>query len=109
MGAGYIDYIIADRTLIPDEFRKHYSEKIVLLPNSYQANDRGRIISDTEFTRSGVGLPLEGFVFCCFNNCYKLTPHIFDCWMRILHHVEGSVLWLLGDNASAESNLMKSL
>ena len=98
MGAHYIDYIIADQTVIPDECRKFYSEKIVVLPNTYQANDRNRIISDKVFTRSDVRLPSQGFVFCCFNNSYKILPRVFDCWMRILKQVEGSVLWLLEDN-----------
>ena len=107
MGASYIDYIIADQTVIPDEFRKFYSEKIVVLPNTYQVNDRKRVISDKAFNRSDVGLPSQGFVFCCFNNNYKIMPRVFDCWMRILKQVEGSVLWLLEDNASAASNLKK--
>jgi protein O-GlcNAc transferase len=107
MGASYIDYIIADQTVIPDEFRKFYSEKIAVLPNTYQVNDRMRVISDKVFNRSDAGLPSQGFVFCCFNNAYKITPHVFDRWMRILKQVEGSVLWLLEVNASAASNLKK--
>jgi protein O-GlcNAc transferase len=107
MGASYIDYIIADQTVIPDESRKFYSEKIVVMPDTYQVNDRTRIVSDKAFNRSEVGLPSQGIVFCCFNNTYKITPHVFDRWMRILRQVEGSVLWLLEDNASASSNLRK--
>jgi protein O-GlcNAc transferase len=107
MGASYIDYIIADQTVIPDECRKFYSEKIAVLPNTYQVNDRKRVISDKAFNRSDVGLPAQGFVFCCFNNKYKITPHVFDRWMRILKQVEGSVLWLLEDNVSAANNLKK--
>jgi predicted O-linked N-acetylglucosamine transferase (SPINDLY family) len=107
MGAEYIDYIIADQTVIPDECRKSYSEKIAVLPNTYQASDRKRVISDKSFNRSDVGLPSQGFVFCCFNNKYKITPRVFDCWVRILKQVEGSVLWLLEDNASAANNLKK--
>ena len=107
MGAEYIDYIIADQTVIPDEFRKFYSEKIAILPNTYQASDRKRVISDKAFNRSDVGLPSQGFVFCCFNNKYKITPRVFDCWVRILKQVEGSVLWLSEDNASAANNLKK--
>ena len=78
MGASYVDYIVADQTVIPDECKKFYSEKIVVLPNSYQANDRKRVISDKVFTRSDVGLPSQRFVFCCFNNSYKILPRIFD-------------------------------
>ena len=107
MGASYIDYVIADQTVVPDECRKFYSEKIAILPNTYQVNDRKRVISDKAFNRSDVGLPSQGFVFCCFNNKYKITPHVFDRWMRILKQVEGSVLWLLEDNASSASNLKK--
>ena len=94
MGADYIDYLIADPTLIPASHQPHYTEKIVYLPNSYQSNDRKRQISDKVFTRSELGLPQQGFVFCCFNNNYKITPDVFDSWMRILTHVEGSVFWL---------------
>jgi predicted O-linked N-acetylglucosamine transferase (SPINDLY family) len=107
MGAEYIDYIIADAILIPEHSRQHYSEKIVYLPNSYQVNDAKRTISDKVFTRAELGLPSAEFVFCCFNNNYKITPHVFDGWMRILKQVEGGVLWLLEDNAKAASNLRK--
>jgi protein O-GlcNAc transferase len=107
MGASYIDYIVADQTVIPDELRKFYLEKIAFLPNNYLANDRKRVISDKAFTRSDVGLPSQGFVFCCFNSSYKISLHVFDSWMRILKQVEGSVLWLSKHNASATSNLKK--
>ena len=107
MGADYIDYLIADRTVIPVSDQKYFSEKIVYLPNSYQANDRKRRIADKTFTRAEVGLPEHAFVFCCFNNNFKITPGLFDCWMRILKQVDGSVLWLLEDNPSAASNLKK--
>ena len=107
MGASYIDYLIADPTAIPASKQKFFSEKIVYLPNSYQANDRKRCIGDKAFSRSEVGLPDEGFVFCCFNNNFKITPDVFDIWMRILKQVEGSVLWLLEGNASAAANLRK--
>ncbi|MBT8519245.1 tetratricopeptide repeat protein [Polynucleobacter paneuropaeus] len=107
MGAGYIDYLIADKTLIPAESQKFYSEKIVYLPNSYQVNDRKRVISSKQFTREELGLPEKGFVFCCFNNNYKITPDCFYRWMRILHAVEGSVLWLLQDNEWVIGNLQK--
>jgi predicted O-linked N-acetylglucosamine transferase (SPINDLY family) len=107
MGADYIDYLIADRILIPASDQKYFSEKIVLLPNSYQVNDRKRRIADKMFTRAEAGLPEHGFVFCCFNNNYKITPGMFDRWMRILGRVEGSVLWLYQDNASAAANLIK--
>jgi predicted O-linked N-acetylglucosamine transferase (SPINDLY family) len=107
MAAKYIDYIIADTTLIPVYNQKYYSEKIIYLPNSYQVNDRQRKIADTVFSKEELGLPKEGFIFCCFNNSYKITPIIFDGWMRILKAVEGSVLWLLEDNEFSALNLQR--
>jgi predicted O-linked N-acetylglucosamine transferase (SPINDLY family) len=107
MGAQYIDYIIADKTLIPQSHQQFYTEKVVTLPNSYQVNDRKRIISDRQFNKQELGLPERGFVFCCFNNNHKILPKTFDSWMRILKAVEGSVLWLLTDNPSVEPNLKK--
>jgi len=106
MGADYIDYLIADRQLIPEESRTHYAEKIVYLP-SFQANDRQRKISNKVFTREELGLPQTGFVFCCFNGNYKITPSTFDGWMRILRQVDGSVLFLYADNELAATNLRK--
>jgi predicted O-linked N-acetylglucosamine transferase (SPINDLY family) len=105
MGAPYMDYLIADSTIIPSELRQHYTEKIVALPASYQPNDSHRRISGTPATRAAQNLPESAFVFCCFNNAYKITPEVFDSWMRILTRVEGSVLWLLEDNATTSVNL----
>lgn len=105
MGVSYMDYLIADRTVIPEGREADYDEKIIRLPDCYQVNDRQRCIADPMFTREELGLPHEGFVFCCFNNSCKITPAIFDVWMRILKRVPGSVLWLLEDNAAAVSNL----
>ena len=107
MGADYIDYIIADKTLIPLDTQSSYTEKVVYLPNSYQVNDRKRAISEKQFTRHELGLPEDGFVFCCFNNNFKILPATFTSWMRILKAVEGSVLWLLQDNPWAVENLKK--
>jgi predicted O-linked N-acetylglucosamine transferase (SPINDLY family) len=107
LGASYIDYIIADQHVLPAQHRAFYTEKIAYLPNCYQANDRNKEIATRVFSRAECGLPAEGFVFCCFNNCYKITPTIFDCWMRILKAVEGSALWLLEDNATAAANLRR--
>jgi predicted O-linked N-acetylglucosamine transferase (SPINDLY family) len=107
LGADYMDYIIADKTLIPSESHACYSEKIVYLPNSYQVNDRQRIISDKQFTRQELDLPEAGFVFCCFNNNYKILPATFASWMRILKNVEDSVLWLLQDNPWVAENLKR--
>ena len=105
MGADYIDYLIADPTLIPAAHRADYAEKVVYLPDCYQPNDTRRRISDRIFTRAELGLPENAFVFCCFNNNYKITPGVFDSWMRILKAVPGSVLWLFEGNAAAASNL----
>ena len=84
MGSGYIDYLVADPTVVPADHRQFYSEKIAYLPNSYQVYDTKRVISERTFSRMEVGLPEDAFVFCCFNNNYKITPTVFDCWMRIL-------------------------
>jgi predicted O-linked N-acetylglucosamine transferase (SPINDLY family) len=108
MGADYIDYLIADSVLIPTEYQAYYSEKIAYLPNSYQVNDSTRPIANKQFTRAELGLPEQGFVFCCFNNNYKITPSVFDSWMRLLQQIEGSVLWLLSDNSTAETNLRQA-
>ena len=105
MGAPYIDYLVADPTLIPVEHRQYYSEKIAYLPNTYQVNDSLRKISERQFTRGEAGLPGDGFVFCCFNNSYKISPAIFDIWMQLLKQVEGSVLWLLENSTYARENL----
>ena len=107
MGAPYIDYLIADRTIIPEDAQRHYSEKIVYLPDCYQPNDRRRQIAATTPPRAAHGLPDSGFVFCSFNNNYKVTPDIFDIWMRLLQSVPGSVLWQLEVNAGAAGNLRK--
>ena len=107
MGAEYIDYIIADRILIPEDKQKYYSEKIVYLPNSYQVNIKERSVSDKPIDRRGMGLPKDAFVFCSFNNNYKITPETFDSWMRILQAVEDSVLWIFKTNDTAVENLKK--
>jgi predicted O-linked N-acetylglucosamine transferase (SPINDLY family) len=107
MGAPYIDYIIADSLVIPAGAEPDYSEKIVRLPGSYQVNDRNRPIAGRTFTRAGQGLPDTGFVFCCFNNTFKITPDVFALWMRILARTDGSVLWLYAENAEAAANLRR--
>jgi predicted O-linked N-acetylglucosamine transferase (SPINDLY family) len=107
LGAGYIDYIIADRTVLPAASRGFFDEKVVTLPHCYQANDRNRDIGARIFTRAECGLPAQGIVFCCFNNAYKISPETFSSWMRILGRVTGSVLWLLEDTPSAAANLRR--
>lgn len=101
------DYIIADRIVLPPEHAAHYSEQIVYLPDCYQVNDAKRGAVQSPPSRAACGLPGDAFVFCCFNNNYKITPPVFDLWMRLLKQVEGSVLWLLEDNADAAANLRR--
>jgi predicted O-linked N-acetylglucosamine transferase (SPINDLY family) len=105
LGAEYMDYIIADSFVIPPESRQFYVEKVAYLPNTYQANDSKRVIADQKLTRKELGLPESGFIFCSFNNSYKITPETFDGWMRILKAVDASILWLIEDNAPAVRNL----
>lgn len=106
-GADFIDYVIADAVTIPEDLHPHFSEKVVCLPHSYQVNDDRRRISDAVVTRADCGLPETGFVFCCFNNNYKISAAEFDIWMRLLQKLGGSVLWLLRDSEIAAQNLRK--
>jgi protein O-GlcNAc transferase len=110
LGTSYIDYILADRTVIPDKNRRHYAERVSYLPDSYfptsyQIEEHPGRIVDPQSRRVELGLPPVGFVFCCFNNRYKITPAVFDIWMRLLSRVEGSVLWLLQDDEVCVRNL----
>ena len=106
MGAEFIDYIFADRFVVPDMQRDFYSEKIIYLPETFQGNDLKRFPQNVP-SRAEVGLPENAFVFCSFNNSYKITPACFDIWMRLLNQVEGSVLWLLGGDSDLERNLRR--
>lgn len=103
-GLPSIDYVIADRFLIPEQTAQYYSEKPLYMPDVYQVSDRNRIIGQTP-TRESCGLPEGGFVFCSLNNNYKYTPEMFAVWMRILSRTPGSVLMLLSDNPWAQANL----
>ena len=94
MGADYIDYIIADKILIPTESREFYSEKVVYLPDSYMVDDSLRLPSNRIFTRQECGLPEEGFVFCCFNNSYKFNEKMLKSWGSILNATPNSVIWI---------------
>lgn len=105
MGAPYIDYIIADAVVIPTDHFGFYSEKVVQLPYCYQVNDRQRPIAQATPTREALGLPEAGFVFCCFNNNFKITPDLFTIWMGLLARVAGSVLWLYEGNQTICRNL----
>jgi protein O-GlcNAc transferase len=105
MGASFIDYVIADPFVLPADRQPFYSEKIVHLPHCYQPNDTKRLISNITPTRAECGLPEQGFVFCSFNDTYKITPEFFGIWMRLLTAVPGSVLWLLDANELVKDNL----
>jgi len=103
-GSDCIDYIIADDEIIPAESQKYYTEKIAYLP-SYQVNDSKRCISERIFTKEELGIPKDAFVYCCFNNNYKILPEVFASWMRILEKVPNSVLFLYVQNHDAQENL----
>jgi predicted O-linked N-acetylglucosamine transferase (SPINDLY family) len=105
LGTSCMDYILADRIVIPPEERCYYDERVVYLSNSYQANDDRRPIADQVPSRPSLGLPENGFVFCNFNQSYKITPAMFASWMRILRAVDGSVLWLPAGKPPLEANL----
>jgi len=108
MGSKFMDYLIADHVLIPKKNKRHYSEKIVFMPNSYQANISKRDVSNNSISRKDQELPETGFIFCCFNNNYKITPTIFKAWMKILSEVDDSVLWLFEKNSTTTKNLKKA-
>ena len=108
MGANYMNYLIADKTIIPEQNKKYYSENIVYLP-SYQINDTKVEASKKVFTRKDLGLPLGSFVFCCFNNTHKITPQTFNSWARILRQVDNSVLMLYAKNETVIKNLKKEI
>ena len=105
IGADFLDYILADATVLPMDQQRFYDEKIIHLPDSYQANDDRRVIAPDTPSRAEAGLPADGFVYCCFNNAYKITPEIFASWMRVLAAVPGSVLWLLANEADSKDRL----
>lgn len=107
MGTPHIDYIVTDSIVSPAGSERHFEEHLLRLPHSYQPNDNRRIIAARQFTRADCDLPEDGFIFCCLNNSYKITPREFDIWMRLLATVEGSVLWLLSGGPEAEANLRK--
>jgi predicted O-linked N-acetylglucosamine transferase (SPINDLY family) len=107
MGAGFIDYVVADPVLVRPQDERHYVEKIARLPHTYLVNDDKRPIAAETPTRTQAGLPETGFVFCSFNNVYKITPDVFGVWMRLLQRVGGSVLWLLSGNPSCVRNLRR--
>jgi protein O-GlcNAc transferase len=106
-GSDYIDYILADRIVIPEDEHVFFSEKVIYLPDTFMGADQSRKIADQIPMRADEGLPERRFVFCSFNNSYKITPPMFDVWMRLLRAVEGSVLWLSGSNDDAVRQLRR--
>jgi protein O-GlcNAc transferase len=106
-GADFIDYIVADAIVLPVEQQPYYTEKVVYLPDCYMVNDTKRTIAERTPTRQEMGLPEHTFLFCCFNNNWKITPAIFDIWMRLLQQIEDSALWLSQPTEGAEINLRK--
>ncbi len=107
MGAPFMDYIVADRTVLPEGQQQYFAEKVAYLPYTYQPNDRKRSPSGAALSRKDCGLPESGIVFCCFNNTHKLTPELFDVWMRLLAGTPGSVLWVLEMNPAVAGNLKR--
>ena len=105
MGSKSIDYIIADKFIIPEESQNFYTEKVLYLPNCYQPNMKKRIVSEKKFSRNDFDLPEDSIIYCSFNNAYKITPNIFEIWIEILKCVDNSVLWLLVTNSTAKENL----
>ncbi len=108
-GSECIDYIIGDKTLIPKNNEEKYSEKIINLPGSFMINDLNKKISEKNFSKKEFYLPEKNFVFCCFNNFYKITPNIFDIWMRLLKKNKESVLWLPKGNPTIVKNLKNEI
>jgi predicted O-linked N-acetylglucosamine transferase (SPINDLY family) len=105
MAAPFMDYILVDDFVVPADQQPFFTEKLVHLPGCYQVNDSKRPIAATTPTRAECGLPEAGFVFCCFNSCFKISPPIFEVWMRLLTAVPESILWLFEDNPIACDNL----
>ncbi len=106
-GSECIDYLIADRTIIPENLRKYYTENILYMPLSYQCNDETKSISTTHYSRSQLNLPEDSFVFTCFNSPHKITPREFDVWMKLLRDIPNSVLWLLETSPLSKNNLFR--
>jgi predicted O-linked N-acetylglucosamine transferase (SPINDLY family) len=107
MGAPWYDAFVTDAVCSPPGSEAQFAERLVYLPGSYQVNDRDQAIAETAPSRAECGLPESAFVYCCFNQTYKIEPAVFDVWMRILERVPGSVLWLFRSHAEAEANLRR--
>ena len=105
IGADFIDYIVADKNIIPESHQQFYTEKVVYLPDTYMVDDSKRVASSRQFTREEYGLPEDTFVFCCFNNDYKFNPQVLDSWSRILLGMEHSILWISENNKSFKTSI----
>jgi predicted O-linked N-acetylglucosamine transferase (SPINDLY family) len=105
-GLDHIDYIVSDKTIIPETHQKFYNEKVVYLPDTYMVDDSKRIASSRKYSRAECGLPENAFVFCCFNNHYKFNPQVLDSWSRVLRSVAGSVLWISENNNKFKENIL---
>ena len=105
MGTEYMDYIVADKTIIPKTYREFYSEQVIYMPDTYMVDDSKRMASSRVCTRNEFGLPENIFVFCCFNNDYKINPQVLDSWSRILLAAKDSILWLSENNEYFKSNI----
>lgn len=106
LDTGYMDYLIADPVAIPPDLAAHYGEQVAHLPASFMPRDT-TVLPAPGSTRAAAGLPERAFVFCCFNNAYKLNPPVFDVWMRLLRAVPGSVLWLTDPGDAPRANLLR--
>jgi predicted O-linked N-acetylglucosamine transferase (SPINDLY family) len=106
IGADFIDYIVADKNIIPESHQQFYTEKVVYLPDTYMVDDSKRVASSRQFTREECGLQENAFVFCCFNNDYKFNPKVLDCWSRILLAAKNSILWISENNESFRANII---
>jgi len=106
LGSDCMNYFMGDRVTIPDDYYKYFSEKIIFLPNSFQPNPRQRPIEAKDASRQSYKLPETGFIFCCFNNTWKITPDVFKSWIRILKKVEDSVLWISDTHPIAKRNIL---
>jgi predicted O-linked N-acetylglucosamine transferase (SPINDLY family) len=101
-----IDYVIADPFVLPPELEPYFTEKPLHMPSCFQINDRQRAIA-AKPARGPLGLPEDAFVFCAFNNAFKITPDVYGAWMRILRQVPDSVLWLVSDAEETRTNLLR--
>jgi predicted O-linked N-acetylglucosamine transferase (SPINDLY family) len=107
IGAKYMDYIIADKIVIPESSQQYYTEKIVYLPNSFMPDDSMRVPSTTHFSKASLGLPEDKFIFCCFNNSNKFNRELISRWANILRQVPNSILWLSANNLAFRTNLLQ--